>query len=51
MTRDGDQRVRDAMVSEPLSLDVGGDAQEAGEALTRRRGAAVLVSTAGGSSA
>ena len=35
--------VRDAMVSEPLALDVGATAQEAGEALTRPEVRAVLV--------
>jgi CBS domain-containing protein len=41
------QLVRDAMVSEPLSLDVGATAQEAGEALTRDEVRAVLVTHGG----
>jgi CBS domain-containing protein len=41
------QRVRDAMVSEPLSLDAGATAQEAGEALTRDEVRAVLVTEQG----
>ena len=37
------QRVRDAMVSDPLALEVGATAQEAGEALMRPEVRAVLV--------
>jgi CBS domain-containing protein len=39
--------VRDAMVSEPMSLDVSASAQEAGEALTRDEVRAVLVTEQG----
>jgi CBS domain-containing protein len=39
--------VRDAMVSEPMSLDVSASAQEAGEALTRDEVRAVLVTEHG----
>jgi CBS domain-containing protein len=41
------QLVRDAMVSEPLSLDVSATAQEAGVALTRDEVRAVLVTERG----
>jgi len=41
------QLVRDAMVSEPLSLDAGASAQDAGEALTRAEVRAVLVTDGG----
>jgi CBS domain-containing protein len=41
------QLVRDAMVSEPLSLDVEATAQEAGEALKRDEVRAVLVTRQG----
>ena len=43
----GDQLVRDAMVSEPLSLEASATAQEAGEALMRPEVRAVLVTDAG----
>jgi CBS domain-containing protein len=44
MTVDGEPlRVRDAMVPEPLALDVSRSAQEAAEALTRDEVRAVLV--------
>ncbi|MGZ4332952.1 MAG: CBS domain-containing protein [Gaiellaceae bacterium] len=39
----GEQLVRDAMVSEPLSLDVSASAREAGEALARPDVRAVFV--------
>ncbi len=39
----GEQRVRDAMVSDPHPLDGGASAQEAGEALMRPEVRAVLV--------
>jgi CBS domain-containing protein len=38
-----EQRVRDAMVPDPFTLDAGATAQEAGEALTRPEVRAVLV--------
>jgi len=38
-----EQRVRDAMVSDPLALEAGASAREAGEALTRPEVRAVLV--------
>jgi len=41
------QLVRDAMVSEPLALEVGASAQEAAEALTRDEVRAVLVTENG----
>jgi CBS domain-containing protein len=41
------QLVRDAMVSEPLSLDAGATAQEAGAALARPEVRAVLVTDGG----
>jgi CBS domain-containing protein len=41
------QLVRDAMVSEPLSLDAGATAQEAGAALARAEVRAVLVTDGG----
>jgi CBS domain-containing protein len=40
-------RARDAMVSDPLALEVDASAQEAGEALTRPEVRAVLVCEAG----
>jgi CBS domain-containing protein len=43
----GGQLVRDAMVSDPLSLDALATAQEAGEALMRPEVRAVLVTDAG----
>ena len=42
-----DQHVRDAMVSDPLSLDTSATAQEAGEALMRPEVRAVLVTDSG----
>ena len=39
----GDLRARDAMVTEPLALEVSASAQEAGEALARPEVRAVLV--------
>ncbi len=42
-----DQLVRDAMVSDPLSLDTSATAQEAGEALMRPEVRAVLVTDGG----
>ena len=47
MTNRDEQLVRDAMLSEPLALDVGATAQEAGEALTRPEVRAALVCDAG----
>jgi CBS domain-containing protein len=43
----GDLRARDAMVTEPLSLEVSATAQEAGRALARPDVRAVLVCDAG----
>ena len=43
MSERADPLVRDAMVSDPLALDVTATAQEAGEALTRDEVRAVLV--------
>jgi CBS domain-containing protein len=40
---EGEQRVRDAMVPEPLALEASATAQEAGEALMRAEVRAVLV--------
>jgi CBS domain-containing protein len=42
-----EQRVRDAMLSDPLTLDAGATAQEAGEALMRPEVRAVLVCDGG----
>jgi CBS domain-containing protein len=42
-----EQRVRDAMVSDPLALEADASAREAGEALTRPEVRAVLVCDAG----
>ncbi len=48
MTTDApEQRVRDAMLSDPLTLDAGATAQEAGEALMRPEVRAVLVCDGG----
>ena len=48
MTTDGpEQRVRDAMLSDPLTLEAGATAQEAGEALMRPEVRAVLVCDSG----
>ncbi len=43
MSGEGGQRVRDAMVPDPLALEAGASAREAGEALTRPEVRAVLV--------
>jgi CBS domain-containing protein len=47
MSERGEQVVRDAMVRDPLALDVTATAQEAGEALTRDEVRSVLVCDAG----
>ena len=47
MTAEPEQRVRDAMVSDPHPLDAGASAQEAGEALMRPEVRSVLVCDAG----
>jgi CBS domain-containing protein len=45
--RDGEQRVRDAMLPDPHPLEANASAQEAGEALMRPEVRAVLVSSNG----
>jgi CBS domain-containing protein len=47
VTEQLEQRVRDAMLSDPLTLDAGATAQEAGEALMRPEVRAVLVCDGG----
>jgi CBS domain-containing protein len=47
MTETLEQRVRDAMLPHPHTLDAGASAQEAGEALTRPEVRAVLVCDGG----
>ena len=47
MTAEPEQRVRDAMVSDPHPLDASASAQEAGEALMRPEVRSVLVCDAG----
>jgi CBS domain-containing protein len=44
---EGEQRVRDAMVSDPHALDAGATAQDAGEALMRPEVRSVLVCDGG----
>ena len=47
MSEEPEQRVRDAMVSDPHALDASATAQEAGEALMRPEVRAVLVCSGG----